>query len=655
MLLVLIASLAVALPQLLIARPAYALTVTAATAGTKIVSQGTSVWGTAQGAPNRPVRVEVLVGARWAVSQTGTTSATGSYVLPLTYGANTVGTYTYRVGATLATGTIVYSPSVTLRRVNPTITAATTGTKIVGLATNIWGNSGLASRPVVVQASVGGGWATINTGRTTMSGSYAVPLSYGVTTVGVFAFRAGVLLPNGTTVYSPVVHLQRVNPVVTAATAGRKPVGEATNIWGNAGLGSRPVAAQAWVGRWATISTGTSAASGAYTLPLSYGVNSIGTHRFRVGVRLHSGAWVWSGAVTLQRLPNQGLVSAGDGHTCAVTSAGGVKCWGRGWSGQLGGGSALYSSAPINVVGLAGVRAVAAGNDHTCALTLAGAVKCWGRNADGQLGDGTTTSRDTPVNVRGLASGVRAISAGNAFTCAVTSAGAVRCWGSNGDGRLGDGTTTDRRTPTAVRGLTSGVVNVTAGEYHACAVTAGGRAFCWGRNSSGELGNGSNTDSYTPVAVANLGGVVDISAGWLHTCAATSSGGAFCWGDNLWDQLGTGTNIYDSNTPVAVAGLSTGVVAVEVGWTQSCALLASGARCWGRNRDGQLGDGSATDRPTPVGVRGLSGVRAISTGYAHTCARTATGVACWGYNGIGQLGDGTTTNRSFPVTARGVN
>jgi alpha-tubulin suppressor-like RCC1 family protein len=358
-------------------------------------------------------------------------------------------------------------------------------------------------------------------------------------------------------------------------------------------------------------------------------------------------------------------VVAGDQHTCGLTDTGGVKCWGWNVYGQLGDGTWTRKRVrPVDVSGLtSGVAAIAAGGDHACALTTAGSVKCWGANGEGQLGDGKTTYGNTPVDVRGLTSGVAAIAAGLYHTCAVTVGGGVKCWGYNGYGQLGDGTTKDRLTPVDVSGLTSGVAAIAAGGGlyleggHTCAVTVDGGVKCWGYNRYGQLGDGTTKDRLTPVDVtAGLSnGVAAIAMGYYHTCAVTASGGLKCWGLNDNGQLGDGT-IRKHRTPTDVSGLAIGVAAVAAGGYHTCAVTAAGgAKCWGNNYDGELGDGTTTTRLTSVDVSELaSGVAAVAAGAYHTCALIAAGgVKCWGWNDNGQLGDGSRKERLTPVRVSG--
>lgn len=336
---------------------------------------------------------------------------------------------------------------------------------------------------------------------------------------------------------------------------------------------------------------------------------------------------------------------------CAVTAAGGVRCWGLNNAGQLGDGTTTDHSRPVEVAGLSGVTAVSVGGYHACAVTTSGGVECWGWNDGGQLGDGTTTQRSSPVAVAGLASGVTTVSAGWSHTCALTTRGGVMCWGWNDHGQLGVGTAADRSSPVDVAGLTSGVTAVSAGLAHTCAVTTSGGVKCWGWNDGGQLGDGTTNDSSDPVEVAGLtSGVTSVSAGYYHTCAVTSAGGVKCWGSNVFGELGDEA-LVDHNIPVEVAGL-TSVTGVSAGNYFTCAVTRKGAVwCWGHDQGPGSEQGSIAINPTPVKVAGLpAGVAAVLAGNAHTCAVTAAGgVTCWGKNDRGQLGDGTTTDSSTPV------
>ena len=315
-------------------------------------------------------------------------------------------------------------------------------------------------------------------------------------------------------------------------------------------------------------------------------------------------------------------IAAGGWHTCALTMAGGVQCWGANAYGQLGNSATTNSSVPVAVSGLSsGVVAIAAGLEHTCALTTAGGVQCWGRNGYGQVGNNSTTNSPVPVAVSGLGSGVLAIGGGDNHTCALTAAGGVQCWGANSNGQLGNNSTTSSLVPVAVSGLGSGVAAISAGIFQTCALSTAGGVRCWGANFYGQLGNNTNTNSPVPVAVSGLGsGVVAIGGGTDHTCALSTGRGVQCWGRNESGQLGN-NSITNSSVPVAVSRWGSGVAALAGGTYHTCALTEAGSvQCWGQNAFGELGNNTTTDSPVPVAVSGLgSSVAAISAGYFHTC------------------------------------
>ena len=169
-----------------------------------------------------------------------------------------------------------------------------------------------------------------------------------------------------------------------------------------------------------------------------------------------------------------------------------------------------------------------------------GAVLCWGYNGYGQLGNGTTTQSTTPVPVTGLSTGVVRIAAGYGHTCALNNVGVMQCWGWNGYGQLGNNTTTSSVTPVTVTGLASGVSAISAGYAHTCAMTSGGTVQCWGYNYFGQLATGDAYSSSIPVTVSGLSGVVAIATGHDHTCVLTSTNGVQCWGSEYYGQLGNG-------------------------------------------------------------------------------------------------------------------
>jgi alpha-tubulin suppressor-like RCC1 family protein len=302
------------------------------------------------------------------------------------------------------------------------------------------------------------------------------------------------------------------------------------------------------------------------------------------------------------------------------------------------------------------------GQTFTCVLTKPGAVECWGEGATyGELGNGSRKSSAKPVVVKGLSSGAKSVSAGTEFACAVTHSGAAKCWGWEIDGALGDGENNpdaSRDAPVQVSGLTSGIRSVSAGGSEACAVTTGGGVKCWGQNFDGQLGSGgTQSESDTPVDVSGLSsGVASVSVGGDFACALTTVGGVECWGENDIGQLGDG-NFDPSGVPADVTGLSSGVRSLELGGSSACAITKSGAaKCWGDNGMGELGDNKAlADSDVPVAVHGLtSGQALVSDGdYGTACAvSTKGGTKCWGYNYDGTVGDGNDTDSYVPVAVK---
>lgn len=365
-------------------------------------------------------------------------------------------------------------------------------------------------------------------------------------------------------------------------------------------------------------------------------------------------------------------VSAGSQHSCGVTTTNVAYCWGyNGW-GQLGDGTAVESRIdPVLVVGGLAFRQVSAGENHTCGVTTSNVAYCWG--IAGTLGNGSQLGSVRPVRVSGGLA-FRSVSAGTHHTCGVTSTNVAYCWGGNSSGQLGDGTKTRRLQPVRVVGGLA-FREVSAGAHHTCGVTTSNLAYCWGSNPFGELGRGSVTGPETcsdvdlgsipcstrPVRV--LGGLTfaQVSAGDAHACGVTTSNLTYCWGNNASGQLGNGTdtgpercvnNIPCSTRPVRVTG---GIVfrAVSAGGTRAhtCGVTSANvAYCWGSNSSGQLGDGTLTRRVRPVLVLGGLAFRQVGGGADHTCGVTPTNAAyCWGGNFYGQLGDGTTTSTKRPV------
>jgi alpha-tubulin suppressor-like RCC1 family protein/subtilase family serine protease len=245
------------------------------------------------------------------------------------------------------------------------------------------------------------------------------------------------------------------------------------------------------------------------------------------------------------------------------------------------------------------------------------------------------------------------IAAGGSHTCALLPDGTVQCWGDNYYGQLGDGTNTNSSSPVAVTGIGNATA-VTTGYGHTCALLPGGTVNCWGWNFAGQLGNGTTTSSPTPGPVLGISNATAVAAGFGHTCALLADGSIQCWGYNSGEDLGNGSRM-NSSIPLAVSGISN-ATAIAAGSYFTCALNSDGSiQCWGENTEGQLGNVTTTNSSVPVLVRGITDATAVSAENAHACALlTDKSIKCWGWNMYGQLGNGSTKNSSVPLKVGGI-
>jgi alpha-tubulin suppressor-like RCC1 family protein len=368
-------------------------------------------------------------------------------------------------------------------------------------------------------------------------------------------------------------------------------------------------------------------------------------------------------------------MAAGYYFTCAVLTDKKVRCWGNNESGQVGQpASTPVFKTPIEVPSLSNVEMLAATFGSACALLADGTAKCWGANSSAERGvtaDGL--AHPDPATVAGIEGATFIAGSSGGSFCAIVAGGAIKCWGGNASGELGNGTKSpNEATPVAVcaPGSTSvpcaaasGASFVAGGDNHRCAIFAGGQVACWGNNGAGQLGRPS-----AELFPANVPGLTAtyLTAGNQLTCAAVTGGGAKCWGANFSGRLGNGTDAVASSTPASVctkadcSTLLSGVTAVTTYDESSCALAGGAVKCWGINSNGQLGDGNASASQSYAATTAVaSGAVAVASGgganFAIVVDRANRDIRCWGSEGYNQCGDGTTTppgGRKTPIAPK---
>jgi alpha-tubulin suppressor-like RCC1 family protein len=356
-------------------------------------------------------------------------------------------------------------------------------------------------------------------------------------------------------------------------------------------------------------------------------------------------------------------LASGNNHMCALRSDGTALCWGKGDNGQLGnGGTTGTNPKAIAVSSLSTATQLSAGAKHSCAVrSSGGTVVCWG--AGGMIGDGTSTARTTPTVVSNV-SGVLAVTSGEAHSCAVKSDRTVVCWGDGSEARFGSGAfQVTSTTAVAVKDLTTAVAVATGpNANHTCALRSDGSVMCWGSNGNGQVGNGYSNFSPVPLSVDGLVAPLPTSifAGSDHTCSLRSNGTAMCWGYNENGQLGVNNLTTGKKTinPTSVGNLSD-ATAIDSGGAFNCALRSAGpgtVSCWGLGDNGRLGNGGTTSSSSPVNVQtdsngtAFTGAKSVRTGTGHACAiKSNDAVVCWGLNNNGQLGSGGTVSQTRPV------
>jgi alpha-tubulin suppressor-like RCC1 family protein len=364
------------------------------------------------------------------------------------------------------------------------------------------------------------------------------------------------------------------------------------------------------------------------------------------------------------------VVAGGNDHACAIVSSA-LSCWGADGFSQIGVAATSTCTAdisgamsvpcvpsPQHPAGGISFASVTAGESHSCGLTSAGKAYCWGDNAHGQLGTGIPGTATAPAPVSGGLT-FRSLAAGFEFTCGLTTTGSVYCWGRNDAGEVGAGLLATVVSTPQLALSTATFVALATGWEHACAIAVDGTLYCWGRADAGQLALATKGNRSVPSLVPGSLRWKQISAGSSSTCGLTLTGVAYCWGSGTSGQIGDG-GTSERDAPTAVNGGMT-FTDITTGFQQSCGIRTDGhAYCWGDNYSGELGDNGASGAKSSVPVAVSGGLTwtqlaaGAGFGIAFTCGVTSSSqVYCWGNGTLGQLGDGSKTNHKVPTQIAG--
>jgi alpha-tubulin suppressor-like RCC1 family protein len=360
----------------------------------------------------------------------------------------------------------------------------------------------------------------------------------------------------------------------------------------------------------------------------------------------------------------KGMVSAGNKHACAIkTNDLSLWCWGDNTAGQLGQGDTAVHADPVQEITASQWLAVSARGDYTCAIRIDTTLWCWGDNGSAQLGNGgLTTQRSNPTLIASDAVW-NTVDSGTDHSCGIKEDGSLWCWGNNTASQLGDGTTTPSNVPIQVQILSGSDYDwseVELGNQFSCALKDDSSLWCWGDNSSDQMGrddSATNPTYTTPVQIDAATDWATIAPGGSHACALMGSSDSYdlyCWGDNSYGQLGQGSDTTAKPTPTQISGQW---LAVATGTNHTCAIKTTNddgdtidtLYCWGDDEFGQLGIDSTAHQPTPRQIDHDSGWLSVTAGANHTCAIDENYISyCWGLNDSGQLGNGAFVNTGGP-------